>query len=395
MTSAINTLLRQRGHHDSGRVGMIELFFDLVFVFAVTQLSHSLLATLTFTGAARMVLLLPAVWWVWIYTSWTTNWLNPERLPVRLCLFAMMIAGLVLAASIPAAFGERGLMFAGAYAFMQIGRTLFVLWAVRNGPSALFDNFRRILIWLALASVLWIVGGMASVEMRFAWWTAALAIELIGPALLFWVPGLGRSRISDWDIDGAHMAERCALFVIIALGESLLITGATFSESSWNADSVTGMLIAVVGSIAMWWVYFDTGAERAQHRIVHAQDPGRQGRIAYTYLHLLIVAGIIVCAVADELVLMHPDHASSAGIVVILAGPLLYLAGNMLFKWVTNDRPTPPLSHMVGIALLVALMSLAGGHGVSALLLSTLTTVILVIVAAWESVAVRRPPRRL
>ncbi|HWK73421.1 MAG TPA: low temperature requirement protein A [Povalibacter sp.] len=391
MSSATNTLLRQRGHHDSSRVGMIELFFDLVFVFAVTQLSHSLLATLTFTGAAQMVLLLPAVWWVWIYTSWTTNWLNPERLPVRLCLFAMMIAGLVLAASIPAAFGERGIMFACAYAFMQIGRTLFVLWAVRTGPSALFDNFRRILVWLALASVLWIVGGMASVQTRFAWWTAALAIELAGPAFLFWIPGLGGSRISDWDIDGAHMAERCALFVIIALGESLLITGATFSELNWSAASVIGMLIAVVGSIAMWWVYFDTGAERAQHRIVHAQDPGQQGRIAYTYLHLLIVAGIIVCAVADELVLVHPGHAERAGVVTILCGPLLYLLGNMLFKWVTNDRTTPPLSHMIGIALLAALTPFAWGHGFSALALSTLTTVILVVVATWESIALRRP----
>ncbi len=390
MSSAINTLLRQRGQHDSGRVGMVELFFDLVFVFAVTQLSHSLLATLTFTGAAQMVLLLPAVWWVWIYTSWTTNWLNPERLPVRSCLFVMMIAGLVLAASIPAAFAERGLTFAAAYVFMQLGRALFVLWVVRTGPAALFDNFLRILVWLALASVLWIVGGLASVETRFAWWAGALAIELLGPAFFFWVPGLGGSRISDWDIDGAHMAERCALFVIIALGESLLITGATFSELSWSPDSVVGMLIAVLGSIAMWWVYFDTGAERAQHRIVHARDPGRQGRVAYTYLHLLIVAGIIVCAVADELVLVHPGHASNAGIVVILGGPLLYLLGNMLFKWVTNDRSTPPLSHMLGVALLAILTPFAWGHWFSALLLSTLTTVVLVLVAAWESVALRR-----
>src|SRR5437868_6789991 len=107
MASTASPLLRERGHHDSGKVGMVELFFDLVFVFAVTQLSHSLLANLTPIGAAQMALLLPAVWWVWIYTSWTTNWLNPERVPVRLCLFAMMLGGLVLAASIPAAFDGR------------------------------------------------------------------------------------------------------------------------------------------------------------------------------------------------------------------------------------------------------------------------------------------------
>src|SRR5262245_5346889 len=126
------SLLRERGSHDGGRVGMVELFFDLVFVFAVTQLSHALLAELTLAGAANIALLLPAVWWVWVYTSWTTNWLNPERLPVRVCLFALMIAGLVLAAAIPKAFGDHGIYFACAYIAMQIGRTTFVLWAVRN-----------------------------------------------------------------------------------------------------------------------------------------------------------------------------------------------------------------------------------------------------------------------
>ena len=98
MQTQTRSLLRTRGGHDSGKVGMVELFFDLVFVFAVTQLSHSLLAHLSLSGAAQIALLLPAVWWVWIYTSWSTNWLNPERIPVRLCLFALMIAGLVLSA---------------------------------------------------------------------------------------------------------------------------------------------------------------------------------------------------------------------------------------------------------------------------------------------------------
>jgi len=385
-----NVLLRERGHHDSGRVGMIELFFDLVFVFAVTQLSHSLLAQLTLTGAARTALLLPAIWWVWIYTSWTTNWLNPERVPVRLALFGLMVAGLVLAASIPGAFGERGIAFAAGYVAMQLGRTLFALWALRRGPEALLKNFQRIIVWLALAGVFWIVGGYADPQARVAWWLLALAIELLGPTCFFWVPGLGRSSIGDWNVDGAHIAERCALFVIIALGESLLITGATFSQLVWSADTFVAMLVAVVGSIAMWWVYFDTGAERATHRIVHASDPGRQARIAYTYLHMLIVAGIIVCAVADELVLMHLEHASSAGIVVILGGPFLYLLGNLLFKWVTNDRPTPPLSHLVGLALLLILAPVALRHEFSALMLSTLTTLILVIVAAWETIALRR-----
>src|SRR5689334_20941058 len=116
----IPTLLRRRGGHEGAKVEMVELFFDLVFVFAVTQLSHTLLRNLTLAGAAQVGLLLVAVWWVWVYTSWVTNWLNPERMPVRITLFVLMLAGLVVSASIPDAFKERGLLFACAFAFMHV-----------------------------------------------------------------------------------------------------------------------------------------------------------------------------------------------------------------------------------------------------------------------------------
>ena len=391
MTATTRTLLRERGQHDSGKVAMVELFFDLVFVFAVTQLSHALLAQLTLLGTAQMALLLPAMWWVWIYTSWATNWLNPDRIPVRLCLFVLMMAGLVLAASIPRAFTDRGAIFACAYVSMQVGRTAFVLWAVRSESPVLTVNFQRILAWFLLAAAFWIVGGFGAQELQFGWWALAFLIELLGPSFYYWTPGLGRSSTSEWNIDGAHMAERCALFVIIALGESLLVTGATFAELHWNADAIIGMSVAVFGAIAMWWLYFDTGAERAQHRIVHSTDPGRQGRIAYTYLHLPIVAGIIVCAVADEIVLVHPGHLSDAGVIAIVGGPLLYLLGNASFKWVMNDRRAPPLSHLAGITLIALLAPWA--HWLSALALSALTTAILIVVATWESVALRRRPQ--
>ena len=118
--------------------------------------------------------------------------------------------------------------------------------------------------------------------------------------------------------------------------------------------------------------------------------PVARGGSAYTYLHLPIIAGVIVCAVADELVLMHPDHVTEAGVVVILGGPFIYLFGNALFKWVTNDRRTPPLSHLAGVAALAMLTPLALAHWFSALSLSTLTTVVLIVVAVWESLALRR-----
>jgi low temperature requirement protein LtrA len=177
--------------------------------------------------------------------------------------------------------------------------------------------------------------------------------------------------------------------VIIALGESLLVTGATFSGLTWDSTTITAFAAAFLGSVAMWWIYFDTGIQRATDRFMHSDDPGRLGRSVYTYLHVLIVAGIIVCAVADELVLTHPEHASDAGLVAILGGPALYLLGNALFKWLTNVRRAPPLSHMAGLLLLLALAPFAFSHVLSALALGVATTAVMLLVAAWEAIAVR------
>src|SRR5262245_16468349 len=118
MAESNGNLLRVREAHAHSRVTYVELFFDLVFVFAITQLSHLLLEHLTLGGLVQTTLLLMAVWWVWIYTSWVTNWLDPEKIPVRLLLFALMLAGLVLSTSIPEAFESKGLAFAGAYVVM-------------------------------------------------------------------------------------------------------------------------------------------------------------------------------------------------------------------------------------------------------------------------------------
>lgn len=393
MTTSTRSLLRHRGGDAHARVTMVELFFDLVFVLAVTQLSHGLLEHLTPTGATQTLLLFLGVWWLWMFTAWMTNWLDPERQPVRLLLFALMLGGLLLSASIPEAFAGKGLVFGCMFAAMQLGRTLFVMFAMRGHWPENHRNFQRIAAWMGMSAVLWVAGGIADGSTRMLLWLAAIGVEYFGPLCFFWTPGLGRSTASDWTVDGAHMAERCMLFVIIALGESILVTGTTFSELPWNATTVVAFLVAFVGSVAMWWIYFDTGAERASHRIAHSEQSGLVARNAYTYLHLPIVAGIIVCAVADELVLAHPSHADDAGIAAILGGPALYLLGNALFKWVTNDRRTPPLSHMVGLLLLCAAAPFAFAHVFSALVLGAITTAILVLVAAWETLALRRPAR--
>jgi low temperature requirement protein LtrA len=383
--------LRIRRAHEHSRVTYVELFFDLVFVFAITQLSHGLLEHMTLQGVLQTGFLMLAVWWLWINVSWTTNWLDPEKGAVRLMLVALMLAGLVLSSSIPHAFEARAHSFALAYVFMQAGRTLFMLWALKGHSPGNYRNFQRILAWALFAAVLWIAGAYAGGGWRYGLWSLALAIEYAAPWFGFWTPGLGRSTTADWDVEGGHMAERCGLFIIIALGESILVTGATFSNLAWTHATVAAFVVAFVGSVAMWWVYFNIGAGRGSRLIAGSDDPGRMARMAYTYLHIPIVAGVIVAAVADELVLAHPDgHVELNAAAAILGGPALYLIGNALFKR-TSSRYVP-LSHLVGLGLLALLVPVCGF--VTPLVLSAGTTTVLIVVATWEWMSLgRRSPR--
>ncbi len=345
-------LLRAPDPHGHAKVSFVELFFDLVFVFAVTQLSHTLIGHFSLAGVLQTGFLMLAVWWVWIFTSWVTNWLDPERLPVRLCLFAIMLAGLLMSAALPQAFGERALMFAGSFAAIQVGRTLFFLWAVRGAERPMVRNFQRIGAWLSATAVLWIAGALHE-PLRVPLWLAALAIEYVGPSAGFFVPGLGRSTTSDWNVSGGHLAERCALFVIIALGESLLVTGATFAAEPLTPIGVLAFLVSFAGSLVMWWLYFDTTNDFASGRIARSDDPGRLARLAYTYLHLPIVAGIIVNAAADEFVLAHPSgHTDLRTAVCLLGGVGLYAIGVGLFKRAVVGRW--PWSHGLAVLLLAA-----------------------------------------
>jgi len=392
--SSLSGLLRERVAGGHGKVTNIELFFDLVFVYGVTQLSHALLHDLSLLGAAHVLLLFLAVWWVWIFTGWVTNWLDPDRIAVRAMMLALTFAGLLLSASLPEAFAERGMLFAGAYAAMQVGRSLFMVWALRReGTASQQRNFVRILLWLVVSGAFWLAGAWQEGEVRFLCWIVALGIEYMGPASYFYVPGLGRSTTADWDIEGGHFAERCSLFVIIALGESLVVTGSSFAESTELAEAVPAFVAAFLGCVAMWWIYFDLGAERGSHAIRHAADPGRTARLAYTYLHLPIIAGIVVSAVGDELSLGHPHARCDIGTVcVLIGGPLLYLLGNALFK-MTANRSNFPLSHLVGLGLLALLV--APAFKLTVVWVTALTTVVLLVVAVWETLSLRSVRREL
>jgi low temperature requirement protein LtrA len=380
---APRNLLRERtGKH--ARVGFAELFFDLVFVFAVTQLSHSLLGHMSLLGFVQTGALFLAVWWTWVYTAWATNWLNPETVAVRVMLFALMAAGLMLSISLTRAFDDRGAVFAIAFVTMQVGRGAFVALAMRRPAPDNARNFVRITSWSVASGVFFLWGAFGDPSMQLPLWGIALAIEYVAPSLGFRVPGLGYSRAEDWDVEGAHFAERCGLFIIIALGESVLITGATFAQTAWTPPEIAGFLSAFVGTIAMWWIYFNLGAERASEEIEHAHDPGRHARLGYTYLHIPIVAGIVVTAASDELVLAHPlGHTEPLVAACLVGGPALYLLGNALFKRVTARFV--PLSHLIGLGLLAALA--VGSLWLSPLLLSIGGTLVMIFVAAWETLS--------
>ncbi|MFT4036972.1 MAG: low temperature requirement protein A [Thermomicrobiales bacterium] len=351
-----NPFLRAEGVHRSV-VTPVELFFDLVYVFAITQLSHKLLEHFSVHGALQTAVLLLAVWWAWVYTAWFTNWFDPDQRGVRLVLIALMVASLLMSTSIPEAFAERGLLFAVAYVALQVGRSLFVIWAARDN-EVLRTNFTRLIIWSILAGAFWIAGALAEGPMREVLWVIAVLVDYAAPLTFFAVPGLGRSSTTDWNISGEHMAERAQLFVIIALGESILVTGATFADMEISLIEIAAFIVAFLGSVALWWIYFDRAAGDAAEAIAHSDDPGALARSAYTYIHLPIVAGIIVSAVGDELAIAHPGgHSSPELLLAVLGGPALYLAGHALFKYLVFHVVSIP--RLVAIAVLAALWFIA------------------------------------
>jgi len=381
MAKTKTPLLRERKETEHARVTYAELFFDLVFVFAVTQLSHVVLRHPDGPGLIHATVLLLAVWWSWIYTAWVTNWLDPERAPVRLMLFGIMAAALVLAAAIPDAFGERGLAFAAGHVIIQVGRTAFFLWSAWR-EDLHRRNFARILSWLLLAAVFWIAGAFVQGEARLAIWGLALGVEYLSAAVGFWTPGLGRTKSSEWKVEGGHMAERCALFTIIALGESIIVSGSTVMSMPWEVPVMAAFASAFLCSLAMWWIYFSSTAEAASRAIEEAKDPGAIARVAYTYAHILPVAGIIVAAVGDEWVIHHPlGHADFKIAAAVIGGPGLFLLGTLLFKRAVFRRWSR--ARIAGLLSLAALVPVA--LNLSPLALSALSTLVLAAVGAWES----------
>ena len=353
MTSARASALR--GGDGAGEVTNIELFFDLVYVFAVTQLSQALYHHATPDGAVQTAVLLAMVWQVWVYTTWAVNYLDPDRAPARAMLVVLMLGSLVLAAGIPQAFTDRGMLVAAMYVGMQAGRALFVIAALRG--ERLQIVFVRILPWTAVSSAVMLTGATVDGHAREVVWAASVAIDLVGAALGFYIPGLGRSATTDWTINGGHFAERCQAFVLIALGETIIVIGSRLNLEHVDGHNVATFLTAFAGAVGLWWIYFDRAAEDSAREIESSTDPGRLARNAFHWIHPVIVGGIIVEASAGERLFVQPVERGDATFAwLLLGGVALFLAGHALFKAVVWRRPSwPRLAGIVALGLLGAL----------------------------------------
>jgi low temperature requirement protein LtrA len=378
-----------RDHHGGhAQVSNLELFFDLVYAFAITQIAGFVRAHLTLEGVIEGIVLFLAIWWVWMYTAWATNWANPDTVPVRLMIVVAMLASLVLAAVLPRAFEDahHAGAFALTYCVIQIGRTLFMAWAMAAERPAGARNMVRIALWFVASTPLWLAGALLDNPwLHIALWAGALAIEYTGPFAFFRVPGMGRSTPDDWDISGSHMAERASQFVLIAMGEGIVETGAAFAEAVPSLARIFAFVACFAGSVLMWWIYFDTGAGRGARLIAKSADAGRIARNAYTYLHMPIIASVIAAAVADALLMAAPDAVASPALIAACGGALVvFLIAMALFKRMSSPLGNIPLSHIVGLGLLTALIAAARVFGWPGTVFTGLCGGALLVVAVWE-----------
>lgn len=383
---------RRTADGEGQRATTLELFYDLVFVFAVTQVSHLLLAHLTWEGLGQATLALLVVWWAWNYTTWVTNELDPESITVRLLLIAIMVASLLMAVAIPEAFGDRALLFAGSYVAIQVGRHLFLTFAAAGRGSDERARAGRILTWFCLAGIFWIAGGLADGSTRTLLWLIALAIDYGAPLVTYWVPFVRRVTSAAWEVQVSHFAERFQSFVIIALGETIVLTGATTADLNLDAERLVAFTVAFLTAAAMWWLYFDYVARIAERRLALATtERTKLARDGYTYLHVVMIAGVIVSAVGDELTIAHPGEVLPAReVAVVVAGPALYLLAHALFR--LRMAGTVSVKRLGGALACVA-VGFTGSFA-PGLVVATLVLAVLAAVIAAEQVSGRRRARR-
>lgn len=312
------------------RVAPLELFFDLVFVFAISQLSHHLIENMSWRGAAETAVLLVTVMMVWSYTSWFATMIPVHKSASGWIVLMVMPLGLWMNSSILQAFSVAAWAFVIPLLIIQLGRTV---WTILYAPDASYrEHFIRTLIWLLATLPLWIVGAWADPHSRLFWWMTAAAIELLGTWLAHPVPGR-RLHSLRMPFNAEHMLERCNLFLIIALGETVLTAGTSLAANPTDPLTLMTGGFALIGTIALWALAFGSAQWHTQRHIEHTLDPVHVSRHAMNGVTAM-VAGLVALAVANEAVISQPmgDVSPMLGLM-IAGGPTLFLAAQ---SWYLN-----------------------------------------------------------
>ncbi|MDG4752950.1 low temperature requirement protein A [Micromonospora sp. WMMD718] len=341
------------------RATFLELFFDLVYVFALTRISARAFEDLVLeggqtgwsavTGGGKTLLLLLALWAVWQGTAWTTSRYDPHHLWLQVIVITALISAMVMGVAIPRAFSHSGLIFAAAYVVAQVSRPAILVLVLHK------QQYRRLklrmLITFCATGVLWLAGALLPGSARVVLWTTALLLEYLAARFGWPLPGLGRSTVSRWDIHGEHLAERYQQIFLVALGETILLAGLSFTRSSTSPGMVVAFAVALATSVLLWRIYVQRAGQILGEAVTRAAHPATIGRSAAD-THLVMVIGVVATAIGYELVIEHPaGHNELPWMAVVLGGPAVFLAGRARFEYEVFGRVSP--SRLVGIAALL------------------------------------------
>jgi low temperature requirement protein LtrA len=373
---------RELDHPAEHQVTPLELFFDLVFVFAITQVTSLLANNPTWGGVLRGMLVLVALWWAWTAYAWLTSTMDIDEGGVRLAMLASMGAMLVVALAVPGAFGDDAVLFGVAYLLVRLLHLVLYAIVGRDDPDLLGAVLRFAPTAIFGASLL-VLAGFLEGDARIAVWLLALAIDYVGPAVV----GAGRG----WRIAPEHFAERHGLIILIALGESIIAigVGAGFELS---ARVVLAAVLGVVVVAALWWLYFDVAAILARTGLMQARgvEQSRLARDSYSYLHLPMVAGIVLFALGLKTTLGHVgDELDTVPAVGLCGGAALYLLAHIAFLVRTTGR----VFRRRTVAAIVLLALVPAALAIPALAALGLVSAVCSLVVAYE--AIRRREHRL
>jgi low temperature requirement protein LtrA len=307
------------------RVTPLELFFDLVFVFGLTQVTNLMSEDPTWSGLGRGLLVLAALWWAWAAYAWLTNALEPEEGTARGAMVAAMAAMLVVALAVPHAFGDDGVLFGVAYLIVRLVHVVLFMLAGKRDPD-LFGAVLRFAPPALVASLLLIVAGFLDGRAQAALWVVALATDYVGGLI-------GRGR--GWRVSPAHFAERHGLIVIIALGESIVSIGIGAAGVELTPSVVAAAVLGIVAVAALWWAYFDIYAVMGQRQLAGMSGVAqvRLAREYYSYMHMPMIAGIILFALGlKKTIASVGDPLTTVPAVALCGGLALYFFTHVVLR---------------------------------------------------------------